>query len=55
LPTELHVDDDHESGGEQIKVLIADDHPMVIAGIRRTIESFEDIEIVGEAQERGGR
>jgi len=32
-----------------IKVLIADDHPMIIAGIRRTIEPFEDIEVVGEA------
>jgi DNA-binding NarL/FixJ family response regulator len=49
LATELLLDDEHESGGDQIKVLIADDHPMVIAGIRRTIEPFEDIEIVGEA------
>ena len=32
-----------------IRVLIADDHPMIIAGIRRTIEHFEDIEVVGEA------
>jgi len=32
-----------------IRVLIADDHPMVIAGIRRTIEHLDDIEIVGEA------
>ena len=33
----------------QIKVLIADDHPLVIAGIRRTLEQNDDIEIVGEA------
>jgi DNA-binding NarL/FixJ family response regulator len=46
---ELRIDQDQESGGDRMKVLIADDHPMVIAGIRRTIESFEDIEIVGEA------
>lgn len=32
-----------------IKVLIADDHPLVIAGIRRTLEQNDDIEIVGEA------
>jgi len=30
-------------------VLIADDHPLIIAGIRRTIEHFDDIEVVGEA------
>jgi DNA-binding NarL/FixJ family response regulator len=32
-----------------IKVLIADDHPLIIAGIRRTIEAHGDIEVVGEA------
>jgi DNA-binding NarL/FixJ family response regulator len=32
-----------------IKVLIADDHPLIIAGIRRTIEHLDDIEVVGEA------
>jgi DNA-binding NarL/FixJ family response regulator len=41
-----------ETGVERsrIKVLIADDHPLVIAGIRRTLEQNDDIEIVGEAQ-----
>ena len=33
-----------------IKVLIADDHPLIVAGIRRTLEGAEDIEIVGEAR-----
>ncbi|HUO69235.1 MAG TPA: response regulator transcription factor [Solirubrobacteraceae bacterium] len=33
----------------RIRVLIADDHPLIIAGIRRTIEHFDDIEVVGEA------
>jgi DNA-binding NarL/FixJ family response regulator len=33
----------------KIKVLLADDHPLVIAGIRRTLEQNDDIEIVGEA------
>lgn len=32
-----------------IRVLIADDHPLIIAGVRRTIEHLDDIEIVGEA------
>ena len=32
-----------------IKVLLADDHPLIIAGIRRTIEHLDDIEVVGEA------
>jgi DNA-binding NarL/FixJ family response regulator len=34
----------------QLKVLIADDHPLIIAGIRRTIEHVDDIHVVGEAQ-----
>lgn len=33
-----------------IRVLIADDHPLIIAGIRRTIEQSEDLEVVGEAR-----
>ncbi len=32
------------------KVLIADDHPLIIAGIRRTIESLDDVALVGEAR-----
>ncbi len=34
----------------RIKVLIADDHPLIIAGIRRTIEHVDDMEVVGEAR-----
>jgi DNA-binding NarL/FixJ family response regulator len=34
----------------QIKVLIADDHPLIIAGIRRTIEPLSDVVLVGEAR-----
>jgi DNA-binding NarL/FixJ family response regulator len=33
----------------QLKVLIADDHPLIIAGIRRMIEHHNDIQVVGEA------
>ncbi len=32
-----------------MKVLIADDHRLILAGIRRALEAVEDIEIVGEA------
>lgn len=35
------------------KVLIADDHPLVLAGIRRALEEVDDIEIVGEARNGG--
>jgi DNA-binding NarL/FixJ family response regulator len=31
-----------------MKVLIADDHRLILAGIRRALEAVEDIEIVGE-------
>ena len=33
----------------QLNVLIADDHPLVIAGIRRTIDHLDDIRVIGEA------
>ena len=34
----------------EIKVLIADDHPLIIAGMRRTIERLDDLVLVGEAR-----
>ena len=34
----------------QMKVLIADDHPLILAGIRRALEEAEGIEVVGEAR-----
>lgn len=36
-------------GENRLKVLIADDHPLIIAGIRRGLEGNDDIDIVGEA------
>jgi DNA-binding NarL/FixJ family response regulator len=33
----------------RLKVLIADDHPLIVAGLRRALADHEDIEIVGEA------
>jgi DNA-binding NarL/FixJ family response regulator len=41
--------DDSSPDRAEIKVLLADDHPLIIAGIRRTIEHVEDMEVVGEA------
>ena len=34
----------------QITVLIADDHPLILAGLRRTIQRVDDIALVGEAR-----
>jgi DNA-binding NarL/FixJ family response regulator len=34
----------------QITVLIADDHPLILAGLRRTIEHDENLALVGEAR-----
>jgi DNA-binding NarL/FixJ family response regulator len=33
-----------------LKVLIADDHPLMLGGVRRVLEHHDDIEIVGEAR-----
>jgi DNA-binding NarL/FixJ family response regulator len=35
---------------DRITVLLADDHPVVIAGIRRALDGHDDIEVVGEAR-----
>ena len=39
-----------DNGPTPLRVLIADDHPLMLAGIRRTLERSENIEIVGEAR-----
>lgn len=33
----------------RLNVLIADDHPLIVAGLRRTIEHLDDMQVVGEA------
>jgi DNA-binding NarL/FixJ family response regulator len=40
----------HALAHAPIRVLIADDHPLIIAGIRRTIEERDDIVLAGEAR-----
>jgi DNA-binding NarL/FixJ family response regulator len=32
-----------------LRVLIADDHPLILSGIRRALDLSEDVEVVGEA------
>jgi DNA-binding NarL/FixJ family response regulator len=32
-----------------LKVLVADDHPLIVQGLRRTLDDCDDIEVVGEA------
>jgi len=32
-----------------LKVLVADDHPLIVQGLRRALEACDDIEVVGEA------
>ena len=45
-PSELEQADDEA----KLKVLIADDHPLLLAGLRRVLETQADIEIVGQAR-----
>lgn len=40
---------DANLGTPAISVLIADDHPLVLGGIRRALEGQPDIELIGEA------
>jgi DNA-binding NarL/FixJ family response regulator len=35
---------------KSLKVLIADDHPLLLHGMRRALEASEDIDVVGEAR-----
>ena len=37
-------------GSANLRVLIADDHPLLLAGLRRVLESQDDIEVVGQAR-----
>jgi DNA-binding NarL/FixJ family response regulator len=49
MPATARELDDGTLARPGIKVLLADDHPLIIAGIRRTIEHVDDMEVVGEA------
>jgi DNA-binding NarL/FixJ family response regulator len=41
---------ERDASAPRIRVLIADDHPLILAGIRRMVERHDDIDVVGEAQ-----
>jgi DNA-binding NarL/FixJ family response regulator len=52
----LLVADDHDRGHDMervLKVLVADDHPLILQGLRRTLEVCDDIDVVGEARSGG--
>jgi DNA-binding NarL/FixJ family response regulator len=36
--------------GRVLKVLLADDHPLILEGLRKSLENCEDIDVVGTAQ-----
>ena len=38
------------SATSALKVLVADDHPLILQGLRRTLEACDDIDVVGEAR-----
>jgi DNA-binding NarL/FixJ family response regulator len=48
LADEPTGNDSPSHGG--IKILLADDHPLIIAGIRRTLDHVDDMDVVGEAR-----
>ena len=39
-----------QSAQPVLKVLVADDHPLILHGLRRTLEACDDIDVVGEAR-----
>jgi DNA-binding NarL/FixJ family response regulator len=40
----------HSQATAALKVLVADDHPLILAGVRRALERTDGIEVVGEAR-----
>ncbi len=39
-----------QSAQPVLKVLVADDHPLILHGLRRTLEACDDIDVIGEAR-----
>ena len=37
-------------GGGRVRVVVADDHPVILLGARHALDRFQDIEVVGEAR-----
>jgi DNA-binding NarL/FixJ family response regulator len=42
--------DEEDRVDQVLKVLVADDHPLILQGLRRTLEACDDIDVVGEAR-----
>jgi DNA-binding NarL/FixJ family response regulator len=41
----------HDGQAERVlKVLVADDHPLILQGLRRALEACDDIDVIGEAR-----
>ena len=47
--TATRLDVQQSTVTRRISVLIADDHPLILTGIRRTLERSDDVEVIGEA------
>jgi DNA-binding NarL/FixJ family response regulator len=39
-----------EAEDATLKVLVADDHPLILQGLRRALEACDDIDVIGEAR-----
>ena len=45
----MHNEDSESSHSQPIEILLVDDHPLVRRLLRRMIESYNDLRVVGEA------
>jgi len=50
-PTEADAEGEVDTGGRRVKLVITDDHPLVLVGIRDALEKDGRFEIVGEASD----
>ena len=49
MPDESSCEIGGRDGSAPLTVVIADDHPLMVAGVRRVLERDDQIEVVGEA------
>ncbi|ULA58673.1 MAG: conserved membrane protein of unknown function [Nitrospira sp.] len=53
LPLPDHVPDVLHTPSQRLRILLVDDHAMVRQGLRSVLESYTDLEVVGEAGDGG--
>ena len=53
LPVDGHVPDVLRTPSQRLRILLVDDHAMVRQGLRSVLESYTDLEVVGEAGDGG--